>query len=109
MSAIDMESDKKGLNNESKTEFDFLEEELNIFEKTFEELSGQNENKMFIQSILIQIYFVDKSFITKPIELEAEKKNITESKARVEIKEKPKLLPKPKLYPKPSHVKVGIK
>ena len=40
MSAIDMESDKKGLYNESKTEFDFLEEELNIFEKTFEELSG---------------------------------------------------------------------
>lgn len=40
MSALDMESDKKCLNKDSKTEFDFLEEELNIFEKTFEELAG---------------------------------------------------------------------
>ena len=40
MSALDMESDKTGLNIESETEFDFLEEELNIFKKTFEELAG---------------------------------------------------------------------
>ena len=102
MSALDMESDKKGLNKESNTEFDFLEEELNIFEKTFEELAGQ--------SIFFTFFFADKSFIIgKPLEPEAEKKNITESTPGAKIKEKPKLLPKPKLYPKPSNVKVGIK
>ena len=37
-----MESNKNALDLD--TDFDFLEEELNIFEKTFEELSGSKKS-----------------------------------------------------------------
>ena len=99
-----MESNKNALHID--TDLDFLEEELNIFEKTFEELSGL---KMNFRNFNSKWYFSEKNLIKQTLEPEPEKKDITENTTIVDMKEKPKLLPKPKLYPKPSNVKVGIK
>ena len=81
------------MEKESNARFQFMQEELRIFEETLDEL-GRNIYKCQESGSSTYFYFSEKNMnTTTQTDQEFKVQNI-------EVK-KPKLLPKPKLYPKP--------
>ena len=86
--------------------FHFLENELNIFEKTYEELISKVHRDSVSRNEDLTSVQKQRSSLQETSE---QIKNMEIN----EVREKPKLLPKPKLkpklYPKPNTAKYGLK
>ena len=86
--------------------FHFLENELNIFEKTYEELIS----KVHRDSVSGNEDLTSVQKQRSPLQETSEQIKTMQTN---EVREKPKLLPKPKLkpklYPKPNTAKYGLK
>ena len=86
--------------------FHFLEEELNIFEKTYWELISKVHRDSVSR-------YEDLTSVQKQRSSLQETSEQIKTMETNEVREKPKLLPKPKLkpklYPKPNTAKYGLK